>query len=116
MMHLSDGAEARMMAPDRLFQFEDLTWPPGSDPYLYRWTLAVLGRGRRCYLHRYRGSDWARDLHDHPKVFWSIGLWGGYVEQTPGGIRRNGARRGSAASQRCTATACGCRGAAGAGP
>ena len=57
-----------MTAPDRWFQFEDLTWPPGSDPYLYRWTLAVLGRGRRCYLHRYLGSDWARDLHDHPKV------------------------------------------------
>ena len=59
-----------------------------ADPYLYRWTLAVLGRGRRCYLHRYLGSDWARDLHDHPKVFWSIGLWGGYVEQTPAGMGR----------------------------
>ena len=76
------------MMPDRWFQFVDLTWPPGSDPYLYRWTLAVLGRGSRCYLHRYLGSDWARDLHDHPKVFWSIGLWGGYVEQTPAGIRQ----------------------------
>ena len=58
-----------MMTPDRWFQFEDLTWPPGADPYLYRWTLTVLGRGRRCYLHRYRGADWARDLHDHPKVW-----------------------------------------------
>ena len=77
-----------MTAPDRWFQFEDLTWPPGSAPYLHRWTLAVLGRGRRCYLHRYLGSDWARDLHDHPKVFWSIGLWGGYVEETPFGIRQ----------------------------
>ena len=74
-----------MMTPDRWFKFEDLAWPPGSDPYLYRWTLAVLGRGRRCYLHRYLGSDWALDLHDHPKVFWSVGLWGGYVEKTPSG-------------------------------
>ena len=57
------------MMPDRWFQFDDLTWPPGSDPYLYRWTLAVLGRGSRCYLHRYLGSDWARDLARPPKSF-----------------------------------------------
>lgn len=77
-----------ILVPDSWFQFEDLTWPPGADPYLYRWTLAVLGGGRRCYLHRYLGSDWSRNLHDHPKTFWSVGLWGGYVEQTSDGIRQ----------------------------
>ena len=62
--------------------------PPGSDrAYLRRFTLARLGRGRRLYLHRYVGSDWSRDPHDHPKWFLSVGLRGGYVEGAlaPGG-------------------------------
>ena len=33
------------------------------------------------YLHKFLASDWSRDLHDHPKRFVSIGLWGGYVEE-----------------------------------
>ena len=73
---------------DRLFQFENLTSQPEAPPYLHRWTLACFRDGRRVYLHRYLGSDWSRDMHDHPKAFWSIGLWGGYVEQTPDGMRQ----------------------------
>jgi hypothetical protein len=50
--------------------------------YLYRWT--VLKRGDRgVYIHRFVGDDWSRDLHDHPKRFISIGLWGAYIEETP---------------------------------
>jgi hypothetical protein len=50
--------------------------------YLYRWTIAKLGK-RGIYLHHFVGDDWSLDLHDHPKRFISIGLWGSYVELTP---------------------------------
>ncbi len=50
--------------------------------YLIRWTLF------RCskfvvYLHKFCRSDMARDMHDHPAPFISIGLWGSYLEHTP---------------------------------
>jgi hypothetical protein len=35
------------------------------------------------YLHHFVGDDWSFDLHDHPKRFLSIGLWGWYLEHTP---------------------------------
>jgi hypothetical protein len=50
--------------------------------YLYRWTL-LKAFGRSIYLHHFVGDDWSLDLHDHPKRFISIGLWGWYVETTP---------------------------------
>ncbi len=50
--------------------------------YLYRWTVAKWGK-RGVYLHHFVGDDWSLDLHDHPKRFISIGLWGSYVEETP---------------------------------
>lgn len=52
-----------------------------ADQYMKRWWLLALPGGRRVYLHKFIGSDWSRDLHDHPKWFVSIGLWGGYVEE-----------------------------------
>jgi len=64
-----------------MFKREDLT-PPGSNvKYLIRWTLLRLWGGRALYLHKIVGSDWAREPHDHPKDFVSIGLWGGYTEE-----------------------------------
>jgi hypothetical protein len=50
--------------------------------YLYRWVLASVGE-TKVYLHKFVGSDWSRDLHDHPKRFVSIGIWGAYMEETP---------------------------------
>lgn len=50
--------------------------------YMYRWTLAKCGY-IKVYLHKFVGDDWSLDLHDHPKRFISIGLWGEYKEQTP---------------------------------
>ena len=44
-------------------------------------------RGAANYLHCMVGDDWSRDMHDHPKPFLSIGLWGSYVEETPTGTR-----------------------------
>ena len=66
---------------DRVFAFEVIDG--GRCPYLHRWRLASFGRKRFLYLHHFVGSDWSRDPHDHPKRFISIGLWGGYVEETP---------------------------------
>ena len=50
--------------------------------YLYRWTI-LSTRWARIYLHKFVGDDWSLDLHDHPKRFISIGLWGSYREETP---------------------------------
>jgi hypothetical protein len=53
--------------------------------YLYRWPLFRFAWGKwgKIYLHHFVGDDWSLDLHDHPKRFISIGLWGGYWEYTP---------------------------------
>ena len=50
--------------------------------YLYRW-VTLKTRWFQVYLHHFVGDDWSLDLHDHPKRFISIGLWGWYVEETP---------------------------------
>lgn len=50
--------------------------------YLYRW--AVIKRfGCGIYVHHFVGDDWSLDLHDHPRRFVSVGLWGRYRETTP---------------------------------
>lgn len=68
---------------DRLFDHEVINGH-GRQEYLHRW---VLYRSERScvYLHHFVGSDWSRDVHDHPKPFTSIGLWGRYREHSPGG-------------------------------
>lgn len=66
---------------DRLFSLEEINGGERCPTYLYRWTL---WRAKRfsVYLHHFVGDDWSLDLHDHPKRFISIGLWGRYVEQS----------------------------------
>lgn len=49
--------------------------------YLYRWCLCRF-RGRAIYLHRFVGDDWSLDLHDHPKHFTILMLFGGYFEKS----------------------------------
>lgn len=71
---------------DRIFRMEEINGGGTCPTYLYRWTLLRLGQ-RALYLHHFVGDDWSRDLHDHPKRFLSIGLWGAYVEETPEGER-----------------------------
>lgn len=63
---------------DRILRREDI-----AGDALRRWTLLRLPRGRALYLHHFRCSD-ARSMHDHPKRFVTIGLRGGYVEESPG--------------------------------
>ena len=67
---------------NRIFGYEVINGA-GRCPYLHRWCLFVGPFGIRLYLHKFVGSDWSRDLHDHPKRFISIGLWGSYIEETP---------------------------------
>ena len=67
---------------DKHFDYERVDGD-GVSEYLERWTLLRFGEGRKLYLHHFVGSDWSRDMHDHPKLFVSIGLRGGYVEETP---------------------------------
>jgi hypothetical protein len=55
--------------------------------YLYRWVI-FRTRWFKIYLHKFVGDDWSLDLHDHPKRFISVGLWGSYLETTPSGERR----------------------------
>jgi|SRR5579871_698948 len=50
--------------------------------YLYRWAI-FKWRRRAAYIHHFVGDDWSLDLHDHPKRFISIGLWGWYQEDVP---------------------------------
>lgn len=67
---------------DRRFHKEEINGGGICPTYLYRWTLLRL-EPFQIYLHHFVGDDWSNDLHDHPKRFISIGLKGGYVEETP---------------------------------
>jgi hypothetical protein len=64
---------------DRLFRMEGMN---GG----YRLTLARVG-WFRVYLHHFVTDDWLGDMHDHPARGISIGLFGEYREETPGGAR-----------------------------
>jgi hypothetical protein len=54
--------------------------------YLYRW-IVMEAKRFNAYIHHFVGDDWSLDLHDHPRRFISIGLWGRYTEQTSNGTR-----------------------------
>jgi hypothetical protein len=71
---------------NRIFRLEKINGDGICPTYLYRWTL-LPGRWFKVYLHHFVGDDWAKDLHDHPKRFISIGLRGQYIEETPTGER-----------------------------
>jgi hypothetical protein len=66
----------------RLFRMEEINGGERCPTYMYRWTL-LRAFGCAAYLHKFVADDWSRDLHDHPKRFISIGLWGHYVEHAP---------------------------------
>lgn len=67
---------------DRLLgQAEEINGHNRCPTYLYRWTI-MRTRWFKVYLHKFVGDDWSIDLHDHPKRFISIGIWGSYMEET----------------------------------
>ena len=68
----------------RLFgQPEEINGAERCPTYLWRWTVLARKGKFGVYLHHFVGDDWSLDLHDHPKRFISIGLWGWYIEETP---------------------------------
>lgn len=48
--------------------------------YMERWRLGQYGDAPNAYLHRFRGDDDDRALHDHPYDNVSVVLSGGYDE------------------------------------
>ena len=60
--------------------------------YMFRWTVARVV-SHKVYLHKFVGDDWSRDLHDHPKRFISIGIWGSYLEVYGFGVQGPFSRR-----------------------
>src|SRR5262245_32102981 len=73
----------------RSLPFERINGAGRCPTYLYRWELFNGFQGTlRVYLHKFVGDDWSTDLHDHPKRFWSIGLWGRYTEYRADGSTR----------------------------
>lgn len=72
---------------DRVFgEAEEINGRHRCATYLYRWIL-LSTRWFKAYLHHFVGDDWSLDLHDHPKRFISVGIWGSYFEETPGAGR-----------------------------
>lgn len=64
---------------NRRFFREEMDGDGACPTYLVRWTLWKHG-DYGIYLHHFVGDDWSQDLHDHPKRFWTVGLWGEYLE------------------------------------
>lgn len=62
---------------DRLFTRVEVGRP---GQYLNRWQVRKLKDGRAIYIHQFLGADQPEIVHDHPKWFTSIGLWGSYVD------------------------------------
>lgn len=55
-----------------------------STVYLRRWSLQ-LWRGWSIKVHLFFRPDGDSCLHDHPWRFWTLVLWGGYVERVETG-------------------------------
>jgi hypothetical protein len=69
---------------DRLFgKAEEINGGNRCPTYLYRWIICSRFKSWKAYIHHFVGDDWSMDLHDHPKRFISVGLWGWYLEETP---------------------------------
>lgn len=72
---------------NRFCHYETMSGNGACPVYLERWTIGeAFGCG--VYLHHFLGDDWAKDPHDHPRRFISIGLRGWYDEDifAPNGI------------------------------
>jgi hypothetical protein len=68
---------------DKLFgKAEEINGRERCPTYLYRWVV-IKRKNWSLYLHHFVGDDWSFDLHDHPKRFISVGLYGWYCEDTP---------------------------------
>lgn len=79
--------------PFSLMRFDITGGGDDDSVYLRRWSLQLIG-GWTLKLHVMLRPDPDSCLHDHPWGFWTLILWGGYVERVDGG-RRNTLRPGT---------------------
>lgn len=62
---------------------------PPDCPILYRWTLLPWrGFGHsewpfKLHVHRFLPNADDRDVHDHPRPFWTFVVWGYYDDMSP---------------------------------
>jgi hypothetical protein len=64
-----------------IFQKEEINGRGLVNPApLTRWVI-LRTTSFAIYLHHWRAEEWTPDPHDHPKIFWSIGVWGSYTEK-----------------------------------
>lgn len=71
----------------RLLHRTELAGDGVCPPYLVTYRLFKTRWGG-LYLHQFLADDWSLDLHDHPYPMVSIGLTGGYDEETATGLIR----------------------------
>lgn len=64
----------------RLFGEPEVLTSGAGVAYLIRWRILYSPK-RGLYIHHFVADDGARHCHDHPRTFYSIGLWGGYREE-----------------------------------
>lgn len=84
-MRLHRWLDKRFPGPDG--KAEEINGGGRCPTYLFRWVLLSF-EDVKIYVHKIVGSDWSRDLHDHPKRFISIGIWGSYLEERQDGTTR----------------------------
>jgi hypothetical protein len=65
----------------RLIPERETIGPPDC-PIIYRWTLFDVG-DLKLMVHRFPGGSDDRDVHDHPRPFWTFVVWGGYDDLVP---------------------------------
>ena len=67
---------------DKIFgRAEEINGAERCPTYMFRWVIAKAP-WLKIYIHKFVGDDWSNDLHDHPKLFISIGLSGSYLERS----------------------------------
>lgn len=69
-------------------------------PYLLRWKLIPHNRWCNVFLHKFLRDDHDEAFHCHPWWFFSVVLWGSYLEHMDTGIKLR--RIGSLAFRRAT--------------
>src|ERR1700756_4366564 len=78
----------------RVGRFSRETIGPPDCPILYRWTLfgnderdeegnVVRRYPVKFMVHHFLLNADDRDVHDHPRPFWTFVLWGGYDDMEP---------------------------------
>lgn len=79
------GMRNQTLMINKYLTVENICNPVTDKPYLIRYIVFQSKFGPSFYIHKFIDSDDARDMHDHPSWFYSIGVWGCYLEEHPDG-------------------------------